>query len=173
MKFIVILFVIVLVIICYNYQLSSVEQFDNTTVAPQNVDWTTLSQARCTDLKTDMKQITEMLSSCDLSSSVKNDNEFINNRINCYDAVNRQLFNNRESQSWCASADGTKTIPLFSYAAIPSKIDMPSNMIQDVFTNQNEKKMNTTNNVHNDTIYKYINAPEFHGITYDTLYASI
>lgn len=98
MKFVLIL---VLLVILYLYYNSTKEGF--TQFAP--INWQALSKNRCNDLKDQMKEINTTLQSCDVSDNYGS-RDSINNKVACIDATNRQIFNTRESASWCASAEG-------------------------------------------------------------------
>lgn len=94
MKLIIIL--IAIIILYYYLNLPQSEHF--TQFAP--IDWATVSKGRCQELKNEMKEIETTLHVCSAPDNYgQRDN--INNKVACIDAVNRQIFNSRESSSWC------------------------------------------------------------------------
>jgi hypothetical protein len=110
----IVIIILTLYYLCKNNTAESFSQF-----AP--VDWKKESAARCTALKGNAKEIQSNLQSCS-ATDMYGQRDSINNKIACLDAINRQIFNDRESGSWCASSVGEKTESKEVLGAQPSNI---------------------------------------------------
>lgn len=154
---------------------SNTENFEQ--FAP--INWSTLSNDRCKELKDEMTEIQTTLQSC-TAQSTSGQRDELNNKRACIDAVNRKIFVDRESASWCASAEGKKTVPGELLGTQPNKIintipaiqNDPQNILKlKLATNDNQLSKLKGGILENN--FKLLENTGFDGYDGNKLYASV